>query len=96
MKGTNYYRKNKGKNKNIKLLFCMLSNNYLDIVQYLFFSESRLTEMITRHLTKDQRQKTWMGLLTGRLLSFYKVKTYICRKLQEMGLNREATLKEFY
>ena len=82
MKGKDYYKKNKKKNDKIKEIIDALAKNYKDLVQYLVFSESRLIETMTRHLTKDQRQKTWMGLLTGKLLSFCKVKTYVCRKLQ--------------
>ena len=74
----------------------MLVSNYGEIFKYFAIHETLIARTFIRNLTKEENKIMWKGFLTGRLLTSLKVKSYICNKLEEMGLKRNTTLKEYY
>ena len=73
-----------------------MAGAYGDIFKYMILQQIPISSTFNRTLTKEQIKDVFKGFLTGRLLTAFKVKSYVCQKLEEMGLKRTTTLKEYY
>lgn len=80
----------------MKDLIRYFNDKFGEIFHYLLYSTQNVKDILVHRLTEKERKEAWKGILVGQLLKSFRVKNYICEKLQEMGLTRNTTLEEFY
>ena len=73
-----------------------LKDHFETIAHYILMKTPNAKEAWEMHANKIHNREVFRGLIICEMLTSSRVKTYVSKKLEEMNLDRNITLKEFY
>ena len=95
-KKDDYENQNRENAKQTKKLVEYLANRFLDFAKYTMYSSPFVHEQIFANLNEEDQRIVWKGLILCEVMNVFKLKSYVCETLIELGLKPQTTLSEFY
>ena len=93
--GKNYYEKNKMTSNNTQKLINKLMYHFEELITLVILN-NYLVPSTFQQFDVSKRDQVWKGVLIRKLLSSKKLELYIKEQLEQMKLNCNTTLAEFY
>ena len=95
-KDIDFESKNKKINNSILNFMYDLTDHVERIIHLLLLKTSNVKEAYEMHSNKLQSKEVFRGLVISEMLTASKVKAYVQKKLEQMNLGRNISLREFY